>query len=75
METLFAHPQVAVVLLAVVAVALFVGYKLITDLSAQRAKLLLDARDRADAAAKAQAGDPGWNMVANIFDPIGLFHH
>lgn len=73
-ESLIAHPQVAVVLLAVVAVALFVGYKLITDLSAQRAQLLLDARNRADAAAKAQAGDPGWNIVGKIFDPLGLFH-
>jgi hypothetical protein len=75
MEALLAHPQVAVILLAVVAIALFVGYKLITDLSAQRGKLLLDARNRADAAAKAQAGDPTLNVLANVFDPLGLFHH
>lgn len=74
MESLIAHPAIAIVLLAVVAVALLVGYKLITNLSAQRARLLLDARNRADAAAKAQAGDPVLNILGKVFDPLGLVH-
>lgn len=67
-------PAVIVAGAGVLIVALIVGYRLLTSLLATRSQLIREQRAREDAARKADAGDPGWNIVASVFDPLGLFH-
>lgn len=74
MTDLLHNPMALAMLVVFGLVALIVMYKLVTNLSAQRAQLLREERERLDAAAKAQAGDPTLNAIANVFDPLGLFH-
>lgn len=74
MTDLLASPQSLALAVVFGMLALIVIYKLVTNLSAQRAQLLREERAREDAASKAQAGDPGWDIVGKILDPIGLFH-
>jgi len=69
-----ASPIVVAGVAAVCLVALVLGYKLVTNLAASRAKLTLDERNRQDAAAKAAAGDPTLNTFGQVLDPLGLFH-
>lgn len=67
-------PVLVIAVVAAIIVAMTLGYKLVTQLANTRAQLLREERQRQDAAAKAQAGDPVLNTLGDVFDPIHLFH-
>lgn len=71
-------PVVVAAIIAVAIAALIVGSNFLRDIVSQRNQLVREQKAREDAAAAANRArdyyERDLNLVASVFDPLGLFH-